>query len=245
MKRKTLMVLLLAGVLSLSMTAGVWADAETEETTSESEVDERLESLAGTYTELFPVLSTEENKEIWTTALEAYTTDEEEIEMYYQMLIGSCTKEIYGQEAIDAYTENPDDAGFDCYFLEDMAEMTIEGNTISGVDKDGNELFSHTYHYVQDQPILYMGEELGADHHLYESDDPDSGAFTYFVFADDTPTDTYHLEFRYGENAEDISNYTEGEYAYWNAAAFMKDYDEQTLKDVIQLFVDENVGGEE
>ena len=91
-----------------------------------------------------------------------------------------------------------------------------------------------------------MGQELGSSYHIYECDDPDSGDFTYFAFADDTPADTYHLEFRYGASSEDIANFTEGAYAYWNAAAFMKDYDDQELKDVIQLFVDENVGsGEE
>ena len=249
MRRKSLMALLLAGVLSCSMTAGVLVHAETTDNAadaSESSVDERLESLAGTYTELFPVIGAEENKQIWIDALEAYTTDTDEIEQYYQMLLGSCTKEIYGQEAIDAYSDTPEDAGFDCYFLDDMAEMTIDGNTISGVDKDGNELFSHTYHYVEDQTVIYMGQELGSSYHIYECDDPDSGDFTYFAFADDTPADTYHLEFRYGASSEDIANFTEGAYAYWNAAAFMKDYDDQELKDVIQLFVDENVGsGEE
>lgn len=217
--------------------------ATEEDSTEETAAGDILGELAGTYTELFPVIGSEENKSIWLEDLSAYTTDADEQEMYYDMLVGSCTKEIYGQDAIDAYAANPDDSGFDCYFLAEMVEMTIDGNTISGTDKDGNELFSHTYHYVQDQPILYMGEELGAYHHLYESDDPDSGDFTYFVFADDTPASTYHLEFRYGANSEDLSNYTEGEYAYWNAAAFSKDYDEQMLQDCIQLFVDENVGG--
>lgn len=260
MRNKKVLALLFAAALSFSMTAGAFAEEETasetnaavEETAAETEEEastelaeeDRLEALTGSYTELFGVLGAEENKSIWTDALQAYTTDEDEIELYYQMLTGSCMKEIYGQEAIDAYAENPDDAGFDCYFLHDLAELTIDGSTgtISGVDADGNELFSHTYHYVEDLPILYMGEEIGANHHIYESDDPDSGDFTYFAFADDTPDSTYHLEFRYGANEEDINNYTEGEYAYWNAAAFMTEYDDQTLTDVIQLFVTENMG---
>lgn len=273
MKKRQVLTLVCAAVLSVGMMAGCstggstdtatdtateaatqtpaaeTADTEAAEAATEAESAEAtadgdiLGELAGTYTELFQVIGAEENKSIWIDALSAYTADTDEQELYYDMLVGSCTKEIYGQEAIDTYAENPDDTGFDCHFLDGMVTMTIDGNTISGTDADGNALFSHTYHYVQDQPILYMGEEMGAYHHLYESDDPDSGDFTYFVFADDTPDTTWHLEFRYGANSEDISNYTEGEYAYWNAAAFMQDYDTETLHDVIQLFVDENVGG--
>lgn len=252
MKKKALLSMMLAAALSFGAMGAVQAE-ETEtaaETGTEAESaaepfdgEAFLGELAGTYKELFSVIGAEENKEIWTGFLSAYTTDEDEIETYYQMLVGSCTKEIYGQEAINAYAETPEDAGFDCSFLADLAEFTVDGSTISGVDADGNELFSHTYHYVEDAEITYMGQGLGAYHHIYESDDADSGAFTYFAFTDDTTAATYHLEFRYGESLENLSDYTEGDYAYWNAAAISVDYDEQLLNDCIQLFMEENVAG--
>ena len=34
---------------------------------------------------------------------------------------------------------------------------------------------------------------------FYQSEDADSGEFTYFAFAPDTMETTYHLEFRYAE----------------------------------------------
>ena len=33
----------------------------------------------------------------------------------------------------------------------------------------------------------------------------------------------------------------EGNYAYWNAAAIAEDYDEETMKNVITLFAEENL----
>ena len=37
---------------------------------------------------------------------------------------------------------------------------------------------------------------------FYQSEDADSGEFTYFAFAPDTMETTYHLEFRYAEDLE-------------------------------------------
>ena len=52
---------------------------------------------------------------------------------------------------------------------------------------------------------------------------------------------TYHLEFRYAEDLSDLQSWFEGNYAYWNAAAIAVDYDEETMKNVIELFVTENL----
>lgn len=100
-------------------------------------------------------------------------------------LLWMCTGDKYGQEAIDAFTEDPDSMQFDCYFLGDVAEFTVDGNTISGVDAGGNEVFSHAY------KAMDMKNE---DFLFYESEDADSGMFTYFAFSPDTPESTYHLE---------------------------------------------------
>ena len=61
-------------------------------------------------------------------------------------------------------------------------------------------LFSHTYHYIGMEPVRGLYE--------FESDDPDPGEFTYFFLAPDTSAETYHIEFRYGSDAEAPVSYT-------------------------------------
>ena len=76
---------------------------------------------------------------------------------------------------------------------------------------------------------------------FYQSEDENSGEFTYFAFSPDTMATTYHLEFRYAEDLDDLQSWFEGDYAYWNASAIAEDYDQETLKNVITLFVTENL----
>ncbi len=52
----------------------------------------------------------------------------------------------------------------------------------------------HTYHYIGMEPVRGLYE--------FQSDDADSGEFTYFFLAPDTSAETYHIEFRYGSDAE-------------------------------------------
>ena len=53
---------------------------------------------------------------------------------------------------------------------------------------------------------------------------------------------TYHTEFRYGSSLDELKGYLVGEYAYWLAAGFDANADEETVKDVIELFCLENLG---
>ena len=80
---------------------------------------------------------------------------------------------------------------------------------------------------------------------FYQSEDEDSGQFTYFAFSPDTMETTYHLEFRYAEDLSDLQSWFEGNYAYWNAAAIAEDYDQATMKNVIELFTTENLSAAE
>ncbi len=80
---------------------------------------------------------------------------------------------------------------------------------------------------------------------FYESEDADSGEFTYFAFSPDTMETTYHLEFRYAESLDDLQSWFEGSYAYWNAAGIAENYDEATMKNVIELFATENLSSAE
>ncbi len=207
-----------------------------------AEMDERLEALQGSYTELFPEFAKDEFHDYWIECISKYEDDPEMAEMYYLMLIGSCMGELKGQEAIDAYTADPDSIVFDCFFTDGIALLTIEEDVISGFDADGNVVFSHKYSYTEDVPMNVGGMTLeGMNFHIYKADAEDD-AFTYFAFADDTPAETFHLEFRYGPTMENIGSYYEGDYAYWLAAAISTDSAETgMMQDCIKLFVDENM----
>ena len=207
-----------------------------------AEMDERLEALQGSYIELFPEFAKEEFHDYWLECIGKYVDDPETAEMYYQMLVGSCMGELMGQEAVDAYTADPESIIFDCFFTDGVSKITIEGDVISGYDAEENVVFSHTYSYTEDIPMNVGGMTFeGMNFHIYKADE-ENDAFTYFAFADDTPAETYHLEFRYGPTLENIGAYYEGEYAYWLAAAISANYAESSMmQDCIKLFVDKNM----
>ena len=116
-----------------------------------------------------------------------------------------------------------------------MCQVDGANSVISGTDKDGNELFSHSYHYVGMEPVRDLYE--------FESDDADSGEFTYFYFAPDTSAETYHIEFRYGADADALGQYDAGDYAYWLASGIATDCDQTMIDNCIQLFCTENLAG--
>lgn len=98
----------------------------------------------------------------------------------------------------------------------------MNGDTITGLDAQGQEVFAHTYQKLDvDNENSFL---------FYQSEDADSGEFTYFAFAPDTMETTYHLEFRYAEDLDDLQSWYEGNYAYWNAAAIAEDYDQATME---------------
>ena len=105
------------------------------------------------------------------------------------------------------------------------------------MDADGNVVFSHSYSPVD------LENENGFL--FYQSDDADAGQFTYFAFSPDTMEETFHLEFRYAEDLDDLQSWFEGSYAYWNVGAIAKDYTEEEILNAINLFATENLSGEE
>ena len=198
--------------------------------------DDYLTTIGGTYVELFPELSKAEYRSLWHEATAAIV-GEENADAATDMLLAMCMAEPYGKDAIDAYTENPESMAFNCYFLGGVEKFAIDGHTITGLDKDGKEVFSHKY------KLLDVENENGFI--FYQSEDKDSGQFTYFAFSPDTMDSTYHLEFRYAEDINDLQSWFEGNYAYWNAAGIAEDYDEATMKNCIELFATENLSGQE
>lgn len=196
------------------------------------ETDAFLAQLEGSYVALFPVICAPEYDDIWLASCTEYA-GEEDAAMYVEMLKGACVGDIYGEEAIATYADDPESAVFKCDFIGNVAEFTFAGNEISGTDADGNIVFSHEY--------THIGEDAATGFAIYQSADMANDGFDYFLLAPDTPVETFHTEFRYGDNLDDIGAFTEGEYAYWLAAGFESDYTDEVVEKVVDLFCEENI----
>ena len=206
----------LAMVLTATVPAGfqaVYAEdtsaEDTQETKTnadnEADADQLLKDLTGSYQELWPVILADDYTQTWIDDCKEIV-GEDNAEAAYEKLKSMVTGEVYGEEAVEAYKDGS--GAYFCGFTQDMATVEFDGDTktIKGYDKDEKELFSHTYHYVG------MEETRGL--YEFESDDADSGEFTYFYLAPDTNDTTYHIEFRYGSDADALEKYDAGNYAY-------------------------------
>ena len=244
MKQNKVLCLLLALVLALSMLAGC-ADktAPAAEPSAASapaaETDENavaakqlLVDLTGSYQELWPVILDEQYTQIWLDDCAALV-GEENAQAAYDKLSSMVTGTVYGEEAVAAYANGG--GAYDCSFTEGLSTLEFDGanSTIKGYDAAGSELFSHTYHYVGMEEIRGL--------YVYESDDADSGEFTYFCMAPDTNTTTYHIEFRYGSDLDALGKYDAGNYAYWLASGISTEYDQAMIENCIELFCTENL----
>lgn len=231
----------------------VSAEVNTEETAEVSE-DEYLASLQGTYVELFPAMDLDENKEIWYQNFKDVlgVEDEKTAETLRQMIIGMFNTDVYGAEAVAVAEENPGYGSFNCHFINGVTTFKFDGNTISGFDADGKEVFSRTYTKLDDVKYDFgaMNEAYSAHYTdetwptmaIYVSDGEDD-AFKYFAFCGDSPAETSHIEFRYGATLENLTAYYNGDYAYWLAAGFLNDAPDGMMEDCINLFVTENADG--
>ncbi len=193
-----------------------------------------LEDVKGTYVALFPTITDPAYDQIWLDHCAAVVGDEM-APAVAEMLKAACNGTIYGQEAVDAYGDGSNGAQFDCLFVGGVDQITFDGTTISGT-LEGEAGFSHEYAYVGP---LSLGGMM--DGYLYETTDADAGEFKYFFMMPDTPASTYHLEFRYGSDVDALTEYATGPYAYWLAAGFPVDADQEMIENVVGLFCDENL----
>lgn len=227
MKKMCSVGVLAAMILALCMTC-----AAAEEVVDPQKL---LGDLTGTYEELFPTICDPAYDSVWLEKCAAYVGDES-AEATAAMLKAACVGTIYGQEAVDAYAAEPESAQFDCYFLGGVRQLVFDGNKVTGVGEDGQEVFSHEYTYVTEL-------ENSIARYVYKTEDADAGEFTYLCLAPDTPDTTYHIELRYGGDLDALDQLTEGQYAYWLAAGILKDADEGMILDCIDLFCSENIEG--
>ncbi len=228
---KKLVPFLLA--LTVMVAGGSLAKAETADGAAEAAA--LLEDIRGTYEPLFPVITKPEYDQIWLDPCVA-ALGEENGPVAAELLKSACNGTLYGPEAVEAFGDGSNGAQFDCLFINGVSTITFDGTAISGADENGNQVFSHEYAYAGKLTLGGMMEG-----YLYETADEDAGEFKYFFMMPDTPATTYHLEFRYGSNVDDLMKYNEGPYAYWLAAAFPVDADEEMIKNVITLFCEENL----
>jgi len=226
MKKLLIMVMVLCMALS--------ANCAMADMSSESDAAELLDAVKGTYVALFPVITAPEYDQLWLDPCVA-ALGEEAGPVAAEMLKSVCNGTIYGQEAIDAYGDGSQGMQFDCLLINGVDQITFDGTTISGT-LEGNAVFSHEYAYAGP---LSLGGMM--DGYLYETADENAGEFHYFFLMPDTPATTYHLEFRYGSDMEALTQYAEGPYAYWLAAGFPVDADEEMIRNVITLFCEENL----
>ena len=194
-----------------------------------------LKSLCGTYVELFssntclsPTLSA-----VWHTEAARYV-GEDKADETVRKLVSGCQGTVTGEKAVVEYADGKP-FRFCCSFLQGVGKITFKGNRISGVDKQGRKLFSHKYHFV--------GKDSEGNY-IYESNDNNGDEFRFFWMRPDSPSETYHIEFRYGSDKEQLAQLMTGKYAYWMASGVREGHEEEHVHS-IRLFVSENLGTRE
>ena len=172
-----------------------------------------------TYQSLFAVILDDQYDAYWNEKCASIVGDEA-AEASAEALKASISRDIYGQEAIDAYAQSGD-MGFDCWYISGAETFEFKGDQITTTLTDGTSA-AHTYEYLgvyrigEGETMEYGGQTIDPSFacDVYKSTD-DAGEFTYFFLRDDTMEETYHIEFRYGSDLKELQGYLVGSYAYW------------------------------
>ncbi|MBQ8160927.1 MAG: hypothetical protein IJ083_09255 [Clostridia bacterium] len=147
------------------------------------------------------------------------------------------------------YGENATAPNFFCGFVGDVATISFggeDGKTITYTRADGSSV-TYTYAFVKESAATgtYQEYEVNMAGYLYQAQEADAGEFQYLLMFPDTPSTTFHLEFRYADTEENVENLLDGPYAYWVGSAIqtsaMTEENEDTLQNVISLFMMENL----
>ena len=207
-----------------------------------------LPAIAGengtTYVSLFDVIISDRWTPVWQDHIAAVAGEEAAPEMTAR-LQSSVTSDLYGEAAVEAFAGGG--YAFDCDFINGAQSITFRGDTATIVKTDGTSE-THTYEYLGQydvggaETMLYQGTEISMAFpvDVYRSTD-EAGEFNYFLLREDTMEETYHIEFRYGRDLEELQGYLAGPYAYWLAAGIDENADEETVRKVIALFCLENM----
>ena len=156
----------------------------------------------------------------------------------------------YVKSTINAqgYGAQADAPNFFCGFTGGVKTISFggeDGKTVTYTDEDGSTTIHYTFLKEASASGMYGDFEMAMDGYLYEAQEPDAGMFRYLLMFPDTPDTTFHLEFRYAETESDVCNLVDGPCAYWVGAAIassaLEEENEDTLQNVISLFVVENL----
>ena len=222
--------------------------AGTEAGTEAAEFGGVFPSIAGengtTYVSLFDVIISDQWTPLWQDYISAIVGEDAAPEMTAR-LQGSITSELYGEAAVKAFADGG--YAFDCDFINGAQSITFQGDTATILKTDGTSE-THTYEYLgqynvgETETMVYQGTEISMAFpvDVYKSKE-EAGEFTYFFLREDTMAETYHIEFRYGRDLEELQGYMVGPYAYWLAAGIDERADDDTIQKVIALFCLENM----
>ncbi|MCM1334559.1 MAG: hypothetical protein NC237_05845 [Eubacterium sp.] len=240
---KKIAAVLSAGTVIASF--GVGASAEGVPSGDFGIWDEIAGENGTTYGNLFDLIFQEKYADIWNDYCSVIVGEDNAAAVCAAMQnhVGAT---IYGQEAID---KNAETGGmdFDCLFINGAELFTFKDKTATVKLSDGTEV-SHEYEYLGEyeigggETVNMGGAEISVAFpcDVYKSTD-EAGEFNYFFFRDDTMSATYHIEFRYGSDLEELQGYFKGKYAYWLGAGIDTNANAQTIENVIALFCLENM----
>ena len=197
-----------------------------------------------TYVSLFDVIISDKWTPVWVDYVAAIVGEDAAASMTAG-LQGAISSDLYGEVAVSAFADGS--YAFDCDFINGAQSLTFQGNTVTVLKTDGGSE-THTYEYLgqynigEGETMLYQGTEISMAFPVdaYKSTD-EAGEFNYFFLREDTMEETYHIEFRYGRDLEELQGYLVGPYAYWLAAGIDENADENTINRVIALFCLENM----
>lgn len=246
MKRITTVTSIIAAGAMLSASA-ISASAENAAETADYGVWGAIAGESSTaYDNLFDVILDEKYSDIWNKYCAA-VMGEDNAESAAAALKGSISSNYYGQAALDHIAETGS-ASFDCWYINDAAQFTFNSDMTASVTLTDGTVSTHTYEYLgqynigDGETLSWGGVEMPVAFpcDVYKSTD-DAGEFTYFFFRDDTMAETYHIEFRYGSDLEELQGYLKGNYAYWLSAGMDASADLHTIDNCIALFCLENM----
>ena len=223
MKRIISIIMIL--VMSISLAACGEKESEAPETEGAAGL---FDDIAGVYDELFPIMLDEAYDQVWEDACKEYAG-----EQYYQMALEflrtAYAGDVYGEEAIALYKQDPQQAKYDTHFIEGVRQITFRGNTISAVDANGKSVFKREYRSAGEASIYEVPLSI------YVTDDEDAGTFKYFCVFNEAvmlPVDAgttddgqwqCHVEFRHAASEEELLDPETGEHAYWIASGVLVD----------------------
>ena len=237
---KKFVSILMAVLLCVSSAAGINAEA--------AGLGGVFPALAGeegtTYVSLFDVIISDQWTPVWQDYIAAVLGEDAAPDMTAR-LQSSITSDLYGEAAVAAFADGG--YAFDCDFINGAQSITFKDDTATILKTDGTSE-THTYEYLgqvnvgETETMMYQGMEISMAFpvDVYKSTD-EAGEFNYFFLREDTMAETYHIEFRYGLDMEELQGYLVGPYAYWLAAGIDERADEETIRRVIALFCLENM----